>query len=232
MPICKKCGVEIEDKLSFCPLCNEPVENKKKIKPEEKIADIPQLEKPVVQHPWLIELFSFFSAAGAIIVTAVDFAYGADLTWSRIPLISIIFAWLFIFLIHHLSKRPYLLVSLEMINFFIFLWFLDRFIPVYSWFSSLALPIILVVGILFLLVILWIRSFKLSIFLSLSVGTLAIGIFLLCLEVILNRFHQEYIFISWSLVAFACILPVSGFFVYFQFRINKKGSELKKYFHI
>ncbi len=230
MPICKKCGVEIEDKFSFCPLCNEPIGNKKK--PEEKVTEIPQLEKLVVQHPWLIELFSFFSAAGAIIVTAVDFAYAADLTWSRIPLISIFFAWLFVFIIHHLIKKVYLLVTLEMINFFVFLWFLDRFIPVFSWFFRLALPIIMVVGILFLFVILWIRSFKLATFVALAVCTLAVGIFLLCLEVILIRFHQENIFISWSLVAFACILPVSGFLIYFQFRINKKGADLKKYFHI
>ena len=31
---------------------------------------------------------------------------------------------------------------------------------------------------------------------------------------------------------FACILPVSGFFIYYQLRINKKGSGLKKYFHV
>jgi hypothetical protein len=31
---------------------------------------------------------------------------------------------------------------------------------------------------------------------------------------------------------FACILPVSGFFIFYQLRINKKVSELKKYFHV
>ncbi|MCF7793357.1 MAG: DUF6320 domain-containing protein [Candidatus Cloacimonetes bacterium] len=231
MPICKNCGVEIESTKKKCPLCQATL-GEKVIVHEEKHAVTPITKKQKIHSPFLMELFSFFSAAGAIVVAAVDFAYGADLTWSRIPLSSIIFCWLFVFLIHHLIKKPYLLVVLETINFLIFLWFLDRFIPVYSWFFSLALPIIVVVGILFLLVILWIRSFKLSTFLSLSVGTLAVGIFLLCLEVILNKFHQENLMVSWSLVAFACILPVSGFFIYFQLRINKKDSELKKYFHI
>jgi Family of unknown function (DUF6320) len=231
MPICKNCGVEIESSNTKCPLCHTPLGDMPQIL--EKVDPIiPETKVQKSQSPLLLELFSFFSAAGAIVITAVDFAYGANLTWSRIPLISIIFCWLFVFLIHHLLTRPYLLVILETINFLIFLWFLDRFIPIYYWFFSLALPIILVVGILFLLVILWIRSFKLSTFLSLSVGTLAAGIFLLCLEVILNKFHQENLMVSWSLVAFACILPVSGFFIYYQLRINKKGSEFKKYFHV
>ena len=230
MPICKNCGVEIENKDAVCPLCGDS-QNNNTVKPVEKKSIEPELEKQTKSHPWFLELLSFFSAAGAIIVVAVDFAYGANLTWSRIPLISLIFAWLFVFLLHHLIKKPYLLVILETLNFLIFIWLLDCFIPVYSWFFSLALPIILVVGILFLLVILWIRSFKLSTMLSLSVGTLAAGIFLLCLEVILNKFHHTDILISWSLVAFACILPVSGLFVYLQFRLNK-GSELKKFFHI
>lgn len=231
MPICKNCGVEIEAAHSFCPLCGAPIGNKA-IKQEEEVMVKPSFEKPAVLHPWFFELFSFFLLASAIIVFAVDFAYGISLTWSRIPLISIAFSWLFVFIIHKFKKRPYLLVTLGMIVFFIFLWLLDRFIPAYSWFFYLAFPIILAIGILFLLVILWVRSFNLSSLSALSVGTLAIGIFLICLEVILNRFSHNKIFISWSVVAFACILPVSGLFLYLQFRINKKGSDLKKYFHL
>jgi Family of unknown function (DUF6320) len=231
MPICKNCGVEIENKDITCPLCQTP-QNDKIIEQVGKRPEVLEINKQVKTHPWFLELLSFFLAAGAIIVAAVDFAYGANLTWSRIPLISIFFTWLFVFLIHHLIKKPYLLVILETINFLVYICLLNRFVPVYDWFSKLALPIILVIGILFLLVILWIRSFKLSTLFSLSVGTFATGIFLLCLEVILNKFHQQNLMVSWSLVAFACILPVSGFLVYFQFRIYKKGSDLKKYFHI
>jgi hypothetical protein len=231
MPICKKCGVEIEATYSSCPLCGAPIGNNT-IKQEEKIPTKPQLKEPAISHPWFLELFSFFSLASAIIVFAVDFAYSANLTWSRIPLISIIFTWLFVFFIHHFKKKPYLLVTLEMIDFFLFLWLLDILIPAFFLFFKLAFPIILVVGILFLLVILWVRSFKLSTLTALSAGTFAIGIFLVCLEVILNRFKNNTIFISWSIVAFACILLVSGLFLYLQFRINKKGSNLKKYFHI
>jgi len=231
MHICRNCGVEIESTNVRCPLCRTPLrKNLSDQEGNESSIQIPTLHRN--KNTLLLELLSFFSVAGAIVIAAVDFAYSANLTWSRVPLISIVFFLLFALLLHHFLKKPYLLVILETINILVFLWFLDKFLQVNSWFLNLALPIILVVGILFLLVILWIRFFKLSTFLSLSVGTLAAGIFLLCLEVILNKFHKVDLMVSWSLVAFACILPVSGFFMYYQFRINKKGSEFKKYFHI
>ena len=230
MPICRKCGVELEAEAVVCPLCG--TETNGSIVEREQIERITPTADPKRKRLWFLELFSFFAAAGFIIVFAVDFAYGAALYWSRIPLISILFAWLFVFLIHHLIRKPYMLVSLEMINFFIFLWFLDKFIPAYSWFFSLALPIILVIGFLFLIVILWIRSFNLTTFTAIAVGTLAVGVFLVCLEVILSLFHWNTILISWSLVAFACILPVSGLFLYLQKKLNKERNEMKKFFHL
>lgn len=230
MPICKKCGVELETGTAVCPLCGTDISGGNACRKQTE----PTVSKPGTRYDnlWFLEIFSFFAAAAFIIVLAVDFAYNAGLTWSKIPLIAIFFVWLFIFLIHHLLSRPYLLVGLEMLNFFVFLWFLDRFTGDYFWFFGLAFPLILTLGILFLLVILWIRSFHLSTLLSLSVGTLACGIFLLCLEMILHDFQNESFSISWSLVAFACILPVSGLFFYLQKRLNRKGSEMKKYFHI
>lgn len=227
--ICKKCGVEIESN-NFCPLCgssqNDINKDLHKTLPAQEGSD-PRLKNKL----WFLDLFSFFAAAGIIIVVAVDFAYSGHLTWSRLPLVGTTFAWLLVFLIYHLIRKPYLLVILETINFLALLWFLDRFIPAGSWFINLAFPIILVIGILFLLVILWIRSFQLSTLKSLSVGTLAAGLFLICLEIILHRFQQGKMLISWSLVVFACILPISGMFLYLQKRLNKQGNKMKKYFH-
>lgn len=144
---------------------------------------------------------------------------------------SIFFAWLFAFLLYHFRKHPYLLVLLEIVNFLFLLWALDQFIETSSWFLPLALPIILVIGIIVALMILWVRSFKLKVMTALAIGTLAAGIFLLCLELILNLYHKEF-FISWSIVAFACLIPVSSLFIYLHLKIRKRGSDLKKFFHI
>ncbi|HPR16749.1 MAG TPA: DUF6320 domain-containing protein [Candidatus Cloacimonadota bacterium] len=231
MPICKKCGVEIDAAAERCPLCGTSQNAESWDLTPNPVNEAVE-EKVTSTHPWFLELFTFFAIAGFIIVFAVDFAYGANLTWSRLPLISIVFTWLFAFFIVHLKKKPYLLVSLETLDLIVFLWLMDRCLPAYSWFYNLALPVILVAGILFLLVILWIRSFRLSIFRALSVGTLSVGVFLLCLEFILNRFHGLPVFISWSLVAFACILLVSALFLYLERKFNKNNLHWKKYFRV
>jgi hypothetical protein len=229
MPVCRNCGVEIDLGLKVCPLCGEAVEKNAITDPGKQPQ--PQKDKPEKRYPWFLELFSFFAFAAFIIVFAVDFAYGANLTWSRIPMVSIFFSWLFAFLLHHLRLKPYLLVTLETINFLFFLWALDLFISSHSWFLPLALPLILILGILFLLVIVSIRTFKLSTLSAIAVGTFTVGIFLLCLEIIINLYMDNF-FISWSIVAFACIIPVSGLFLYLQVKNRKKGSDLKKIFHI
>jgi len=229
MPLCRNCGVEIDVGLKVCPLCGEPVEKNANTEPGKQ--PLPQKDKPEKRYPWFLELFSFFAFAAFIIVFAVDFAYGANLTWSRIPMVSILFSWLFAFLLYHLRLKPYLLVAVETINFLLFLWALDLLISSHSWFLPLAFPLILVLGILFLLVIVSIRTFKLSTLSAIAVGTFALGIFLLCLEIIINFYRNEF-FLSWSIVAFACIIPVSGLFLYLQIMKRKKGSNLKKIFHI
>jgi hypothetical protein len=229
MPICKNCGVEIENS-EFCPLCKSRQDGTKGIEVTRPTPEV-QVNKQTHSKLWFFELFSFFAASAAIIVTGIDFAYGTDLTWSRIPLAAIIFGWLFVFLIYHLSRKPYLLVALETVNFLVFLGFLDFSNPRDTWFLSLAMPVILVIGILCLLTILWIRTYELELLPSISVGTLALGIFLICLELIIHRFKHESYFISWSLVAFASILPLGGILVYLHSKLKNNGSQLKKYFH-
>jgi uncharacterized protein DUF6320 len=229
MSICQHCGVELDNEKSTCPLCRRSIKGEDSILKE--IQPLSDKKRKQVSYLWLMELFSFFSLTGFLIVLAVDLAYGTDLTWSRIPMAAVFFTWIFSLILFHFLRKPYLMVALETINLMIFLWLIDFFTPKYSWFLSLALPLILVIGIIFLLIILWIRSFKLSTLSAISVGTFAIGLLLICLEIILNLFHAKF-FISWSIVVLACLLPVSCFFIYLQFRIKKKGSDLTKIFHI
>lgn len=229
MPICPDCGVELAEGTRICPLCQRNLTGNDN--PPQNVDKhlLKDNEEPL--HPWLLELYSFFLLAAFIIVPAVDFAYGRNLSWSKIPMAAIFFAWLFAFLFYHFKQRPYLLVLLEVLNFLFLLWALDLFITESSWFLPLALPIILVIGIIVLLVILWIRSFKLKVLLALAIATLAVGIFLIALEIVINSYHHK-IFISWSIVAFACIVPVSGLFVYLHLKMKKRGSDLEKFFHI
>ena len=233
MPICKKCGVEIEEGLQFCPLCKtllgeniEPVETEI-IKSETIVPKIIRQTKS-----WIWELVTFLSFAAFIVIFAVDFAYGTNITWSRFPLASIIFIWLTLTLLIRLKRRTYLLIIFETLILMILLWVLDLFITTKPWFFKLALPMVLSLSLLLILTILFVRKNKLSVFGILATCMTSGGFFLLFLDAILHNFRKGKPLISWSVVAFACIIPLIVFLLYFQKRLKKKGIDLQRYFHI
>jgi len=233
MPICKKCGVEIEEGLKFCPLCKTLFEENFEPFETENIKSETIVPKLIRQtKSWIWELITFLSFAAFIVIFAVDFAYGTNITWSRFPLASIIFIWLTFTLLIRLKKRTYLLILIETLILLVLLWVLDLFITTKPWFFKLAFPIVLSLSFLLILTILFVRKNKLSVFGILATCITSNGFFLLFLDAILHNFKKGKPFISWSIVAFACIIPLIVFLLYFQKRLKKKGIDLQRYFHI
>ncbi|MBN2460666.1 MAG: hypothetical protein JXB60_03580 [Candidatus Cloacimonetes bacterium] len=231
MPICKKCGVEFKDTTS-CPLCGAAVGESSC--PEEKDEARPQPISSVasITKIWFWELFTFFVVATLIVVFTVDFAYGMKVTWSRYPLLSITFLWLTVCLIIFLTRHISQLLLCETLILGLYLWFLDMFMSVRPWFFPFALPLLLVTSLLFWGTYTFVNKINVKVTGILISCMISLGIFLVCLEIILNRFITGKIFVSWSVVAFACILPLTGFLLLFQKKMQKNGSHLKKIFHV
>ncbi|HHE37293.1 MAG TPA: hypothetical protein ENL20_01810 [Candidatus Cloacimonetes bacterium] len=233
MPICKKCGVEIEEGLKFCPLCKTPLGEFTEPAETEEIQSrklIPEISRK--SRSWLWELVTFLSFAGFIVIFAVDFAYGTNITWSRFPLVSIIFVWLSFTFIFRLKTRTYLQIILETLVLLILLWVLDLFIMAKPWFFRLALPIVLCLSFLTILNTFFFRKTRVSVFGILASSMISVGIFLLFLDFILHNYMEGKLLLSWSIVAFACIIPLVVFLLYFRKRLKKKGIDLQKFFHI
>ena len=238
MPICKNCGVEVESNYHLCPLCGA------ELGPEAAGSETAGSELESVENHAAIEahdekvrilfqeVFGFISLAAAVVVFATDFAYGMEISWSRIPLISIGYIWLSIFMIPRLKRIPYLLPVAELLTTALFLYALDLFTGGRNWFWELALPIVAAFGLLLLLTVFIIRVFKLSVLGGLAAGLISAGLFTLCLEAILNSFLHEQIWVSWSLVTAASVIPIIAFLVSFEKRLKKRGSNLQKHFHV
>jgi len=243
MPICKNCGVEVESNYRTCPLCGAEL-GAATARSETARADPETVGlKEAAQHTAIEahdekvrllfqEVFGFIALAAAVVVFATDFAYGMKITWSRIPLISIGYIWLSIFMIPRLKRIPYLLPVAELLTTALFLYALNLFTGGRNWFWELALPIVAALGILMLLTVFIIRVFKLSVLGGLAVSLISAGLFTLCLEAILNSFLHERIWVSWSLVTAASVIPIIAFLVSFEKRLKKRGSNLQKHFHV
>lgn len=178
------------------------------------------------------EVISFIALAGAVVVFAVDYAYGMRISWSRFPLISIAFFWLLVNIPYWLRGQGYLIVILETIDVIAFLYLLDLFTPSASWFTGLALPIAAGLGVISMLAMGCIRLFRLWVLGSVSTVLVALGLYILWLEWVITYYLYDHAYVSWSLVAAACAVPIIVFLMSFNSRLKRHGSNLKKHFHV
>jgi hypothetical protein len=233
MPMCSNCGVEIENDYERCPLCGTSLSGEAGAEP----AGGGEYSEVIEQHDRRVrllfrEIFGFIGLAGAVVVFAVDFAYGMDISWARYPLASIAFLWLAMFLIAVLKGRIYLIVLCETAATAAFLLLLDLFSAGGGWFLPLALPLTLAAGGLVLVSAAVIRRFRLSALGGISAGLISAGLYTVCAELVINAYLGGQLQPSWSFITAAAVIPIIAFLINFEKRLERRGSDLQKYFHV
>jgi hypothetical protein len=233
MPICSNCGVEIENEYEHCPLCGVLLTGET----DEEPPLGGEYSEVIEQHDEKVRLlfrdiFTFIALAGAVVVFAVDFAYGMNISWARYPLASIAFLWLAVFLISALKRRVYLLVLCETAATALFLYLVDLFSAASAWFLPLALPLTLAAGALVTVTIAVIRRFDLSALGGISAGLISAGLYTVCAELLINAYLGRPLQPSWSLITAAAVIPIIAFLIHFVKRLERRGSNLEKYLHV
>ncbi|HEY8364043.1 MAG TPA: hypothetical protein VIK84_00605 [Haloplasmataceae bacterium] len=159
MKYCVKCGISVdEEKNRFCPLCNTIIltdaeldsitTDAIKIKESEhKSAKKVKVKKESLSIPgiyYYITLFLSFISIFTLII--IDLAIGFDLTWSLIPIISIIeFFNLVVLPFRRLKKSLYWYITFEAISLVIYFLLLNYLInKELSWSYYVILSIIVV----------------------------------------------------------------------------------------
>ncbi|MDP8210026.1 MAG: DUF6320 domain-containing protein [Candidatus Stygibacter australis] len=219
MKTCPNCGIRFENEDGKCPLC-------------EKDGSALEIRKTAAfTREFYWRLYLIISSVALLIIIVIDLVYSPGLSWSIIPLISVLYIWLSLLLIIKLRLRSFLLLWLESLATLIMLILLDRFIPGRPWFMGFALPAMITSYILFNFTIYIFKITHLTILLRTALNVIIAGICLISLELFLDNYKQDTIALSWSLIAFAGILPLSFFLIYLDKKIKRSGEELKKYFH-
>jgi hypothetical protein len=184
----------------------------------------------------LRDVFGFLALAGALVVFAVDFAYGTDITWSRFPLLALGYLVVVLYMPLYLPRLPggktYPLIIGETAATGLFLSLLNRFTAGPDWFLPLALPLTLLSGVLVLAVTTVIRRFRLSALGGISTALVAAGLFTVATELVLDSYLGAPPAPSWSLITAAAVIPIILFLINFERRLRRRGSDLKKYFHV
>lgn len=233
MKLCKHCEVEVEQGMHYCPLCRNPLQPG--VADEVRETTSPFVDaREATRHVrrWILEILSLLAVTGAVVIFAADFAPDLRLTWGRYALAAIAFAWLSAILGMYCSHRAWVYLPAEVAGACLFLFALDRFAPGPSWFLPLALPVTLLIGTTLALTLTVVRKAGLTAVGSVGVALLAAGVSTVGLELLINRYRDDRWFISWSAVAFLCLLPLVSLLLYLQRWLRTRQGEIRKIFHL
>lgn len=233
MTLCRRCGVEVEEGTPRCPLCREPLLADRAGEQALAAPAGPGAPEPSgrVQR-WVLEILSLFALTSALVVLAADFATGLAVTWSRYPVIGVAFLWVSSVLLICCSRRVWIFLPAEIAAVALFLFALDRFTPGTPWFVPLAGPLTLLTGTILALVLVVARRRRLSPSATTATVLLAAGVFMVGLDLFLNRSMAHRWTVGWSMVVCACLLPVIALVLLLRVWFGRRRAELRKLLHL
>lgn len=239
MEYCKNCGVELEEHMKVCPLCNESAQDTGKpevagSKTDAGITEMyPKFDRLThkQQHKFFWELSGLILIAEIIITALIDFIINKSITWSKysitVSLVMLVNITLFTFL----WQRKLLLILLSFLSTSVLLILLDLYNQNIGWGIQLGIPLLFSFYfwvILLMMVTKYTKQRGLNI---LAYYFLAVGFFTLCVDGIISLYKTDVLQVQWSIIVIVCAVPISAILMYIHYRLNK-GIYLKRFFHI
>ena len=235
MAICERCGVEIDDSATKCPLCGLSLgekpdeEHVKLILPEFADEIRPLTKKQRARLAWEISSLMFLSAV--VVVLVVDFIMNRRITWSLYPIIATGSVWILSSIIIFFHRRPLVLFLGFYVDTLLFLLLIDIVSARLPWFIQLGLPIS---SCLFALsgVICFItvrsnrRGLNIPAYVLFGIGLFTVGI-----ELTLGWYLFHAARLSWSALVLVSVSPVAGILLFVHHRL-RKYVDLKRFFHL
>lgn len=240
MKTCPRCGVELDERMTACPLCYfregdalQPEKNDPATRDPKSDVFLSEYVK-LSQHQKRIlfwELSGIILFSGILVTVIIDIVTSQRITWSRytvtVCLVLFVNTTLFSFLRH----RRLLLLCGSFISTSLLLVFLDMFNKKIGWGIELGVPLLLTFYLISFGVALLTDAPKRKGFNLLGCIFLASGLMSVCVEGILTRYFNHKISLGWSLIVFACMFSIAAIFYFIHYRL-KRGVDLRRFFHI
>ena len=203
MSYCVNCGVELDDTARFCPLCHTPVLNPSQPVnisvpppfPDER-GEVP----PAVKRDAAILLSSMLVSV-AVCCGVLNMFLKPERTWSVYVIGAAVMLWLWL-VPPLLDRGMHVLFRLlvDVLAVALYVLFIALNLDGWTWYMGLALPIILWGGALLLLLglTLWVKRRSLLTTVTVLIGS--VGVFLLGVELLIDRFLNQGWEPGWSLV--------------------------------
>lgn len=232
MIICKTCGVELDEGIEVCPLCETPVNSdaRKGVGPgqaKERTKRKPAEKYALQRVLWQITAVLLLS--GILGTLIVDLSVHGAVTWSVYPVtISLmVFSYASLMAFWH-TKIILQVVAAWMISTAV-LFVVNASIPA-AWPLQLALPILCAANVIGLLLYYITINLKMRGLNAVAIYFVAIAILCMVIEGILSLYMTNTVTLKWSVIVAACLLPVTAALLFMYFR-TRNNPDIKKIFH-
>ncbi|MDC7224356.1 MAG: hypothetical protein PQJ60_11485 [Spirochaetales bacterium] len=236
MPYCSQCGVEVDEDVERCPLCQTPIQ---KILPEEKKSPYPPEPAGSPPIPPLtmgekMAIARIITTMGILIpllfVTAIDYFITRRISWSSYVIVSLVGAW-FIALISLFSwKKPQFLTGLVHLDILGILWVIGILSNSRNWFLPVALPIVACSTVLVTGAVHLIRRMKDKGANVAGVIILAVAFLCAAIDMVLENYVHNHFRFGWSLIVFSVMFPTALLLFYVQ-SPRFSNSRLRRFLH-
>jgi len=240
MPYCSRCGIEVDDATTACPLCAAPIQRLddaatvggKDAYPPHIIdpEDAYRLSKAERRRIG-IELLTLAAALATAALFLVDLLPDATLGWSSYAVASVVLGWIVSITPLALYGRPKPALAVIGAAILAFMMVIDGFDGATGWSLSLGLPIALAGFMSIAATAAVMASRPVKGINLLGIGALGLAGFLVALEAIIRLALGTSAKPYWSLVAALALVPVAVFLFYLHGRVLS-GADLRKIFRL
>lgn len=202
MAYCVNCGVELEKSLKNCPLCSTEVINPKESYDERAVR--PYSSHIVgaqvrLERKFVAIVITVFMLLAAVVCVMANLVYQDGVTWSGIVVGSITLAWvLIVFPFVYPGLNPVIYALLDVMVLFAFLYIVNLLDPGKDWYLALAMPEVLMAGVVALIDIVIIKSKRTRGFQSIGLVIMSLGALMMGLEALLDIYNDMKLLLQWS----------------------------------
>ena len=232
MTICRGCGVQLDDDIKACPLCETPATRGEMSRtiplPVIREETVKAEKKNVLQQIlWQITAVLLLSAIVATLI--INLSIHGRITWSIYPISICLMVFSYASLIALWRTKMFFQIVGGWIISSIVLVVIHSNIQD-EWPLKLALPLlsaINAVGLVLHFILIRLTARGLNV---LAIFFVLIAILCLFIEGIVSFYFKGSATLQWSIIVAACLLPVTAAILFMYFR-TRNNAELQKIFH-
>lgn len=239
MIICNNCGVELEQDMEICPLCQQPVsadamagrkaEDNKARQAGSIDTDNRSMSKPQRKAVW--ELASIILIILVIATSLINFIINKKISWSEYPVAICLIIFSYVSSFTFLNKRRVIQLFFAFVTASLFILVADNLTGGRSWALLLGVPLLFFSNLIFGVLLAVIHSAKQRGINLIAFSFIAAAVACLAIEAIVDLYTKDHIDLVWSLIVAACAFLVAVVLFFMHYRL-KKGQDLNKTFHL